>query len=147
MPIDFETGMGTDKNNARRPASSAAENDAPTASIDIAKFKEYFPYEGEDVTMIRELAQEFLDDTEKRLKTLEEACQRNDAVVVGEEAHSIKGASLSFGAVIFSQLSIELEMIGKSGNLKNAEEKLEQLQAEFTKMRAELLRILAEMQP
>ena len=146
MPIDIENGMGASKNKTPQPASSTEDNGAPTTSIDIAKFKEYFPYEGEDVTMIRELAQEYLDDTEKRLQALEQACQRNDAVAVGEEAHSIKGASLSFGAGPFSQLSQELEMIGKSGDLKNAKDKLEQLQAEFTKMRAELLRILTEMQ-
>jgi len=146
MPIDIENGMGTDKSKTDQPASSVEYNQAATASIDVAKFKEYFPYEGEDVKMIRELAQEFLDDTEKRLRALEQAWQQENAIAVREGAHSIKGASLSFGAVPFSQLSQELEMIGKSGDFKNAKEKLEQLQAEFGKMRTELLRILTEMQ-
>jgi PAS domain S-box-containing protein len=145
MPIDIKNVMAAGKSKAAQPALSAEDNGTQEPSIDRAKFKEYFPYEGEDVTMIRDLAQEFLDDTEKRLRALEEACQQNDAIAVGEGAHSIKGASLSFGAVPFSQLSKELEMIGKSGDLKNANDKLEQLQAEFTRMRAELLRILTEM--
>ena len=147
MPIGIEKEGEDGQVSALKPPSSQDGTAATTVSIDVAQLKEYFPYEGEDVRMIRELAQEFLDDTEKRLRALEEACLQEDAVALREGAHSIKGASLTFGAVPFSQLSKELEMMGKNGNLENTKEKLEQLQAEFMKMRAELLRVLTEMLP
>ena len=147
MPIGIEKEIESGQVGALKPPSSQGKTTALTASINVAQLKEYFPYEGEDVEMIRELAQEFLDDTEKRLHALEAACLQEDAVALREGAHSIKGASLTFGAVSFSQLSNDLEMMGKNGNLENAKEKLEQLQAEFVKMHAELLRVLAEMLP
>jgi hypothetical protein len=37
--------------------------------------------------------------------------------------------------------------MGKNGNLENVKEKLDEVQIEFTKMRAELLRVLSEMLP
>ncbi|MDK2980159.1 MAG: hypothetical protein PWQ55_506 [Chloroflexota bacterium] len=128
---------------ASKPISDVEDN----VIIDVTKLKEYFPYEGEDIKMIQELAQEFLADTRKRLQALEEAWTEADAAALGEGAHSIKGASLTFGAVRFSQLSKEVEMMGKSGNLENMREKLDELQEEFTRMQDELLRVLAEMLP
>ena len=149
MPIGIEKESSLEIPKSGNPAFSAGpdEKDNPAHSIDIAKLKEYFPYEGEDVRMIMELAQEFLDDTKRRLKSLEEAYMRVDAQALGEGAHSIKGASLTFGAVIFSQMCKDLETMGKSGNLEKAGEKLEEINAEFDKMRMELIRILQEMLP
>ena len=147
MPIGIENKSTSGKESALRQADLQDNSASPAASIDIAQLKEYFPYEGEDVKMILNLAEEFLTDTEKRLQALENACMRQDANAIREGAHSIKGASLTFGAVPFSQLSKELETMGENGNLENAKEKLEEIQNEFNKMRAKLLRILSEMLP
>ena len=38
-------------------------------SIDVPTLKEYFPYEGEDIRMVIELAGEFIADTDRRLTT------------------------------------------------------------------------------
>ena len=149
MPIGIEKESSLEIPKSGNPPFSAEldEKDKSANSIDVAKLKEYFPYEGEDVRMIMELAQEFLDDTKRRLKSLEEAYMRADAPALVEGAHSIKGASLTFGAVAFSQMCKDLETMGKSGNLENTGEKMEEINTEFNKMRRELIQILQEMLP
>jgi PAS domain S-box-containing protein len=147
MPVGIESKTDSDGESAPKQANLQNDSATSSASIDIAQLKEYFPYEGEDVKMILDLAEEFLTDTEKRLAALEDAWLREDTNALKEGAHSIKGASLTFGAVPFSQLCKELEIMGKNGNLENVKEKLDEVQIEFTKMRAELLRVLSEMLP
>jgi PAS domain S-box-containing protein len=137
MPIGIDNETGSPSENY---------SDEPlSGSIDISKLKEYFPYEGEDIKLITELAEEYFVDTEKRMQDLEKFLKTNDPQSFGESAHAIKGASMTFGAVMFSSLCRELEMIGKSGNLDGGKEKLEQAQVEFSRMRSELTRILQEM--
>ncbi len=149
MPVGIEKETPIEMPESKNPSFSGISGQRTVSSnaIEIARLKEYFPYEGEDVNMVMALAQEFLDDTENQLKYLEDAWMREDAQALGETAHSIKGASLTFGAVIFSQLCEDLEMLGKSGKLDGAGEKLQQTKEEFTKMRNELIRVLEEMLP
>jgi signal transduction histidine kinase/DNA-binding response OmpR family regulator/HPt (histidine-containing phosphotransfer) domain-containing protein len=127
------------------PASSAP---APASgSIDIPTLKEYFPYEGEDIRMVVDLAAEFLTDTDERMRQLQTHIQQGDAASVDKTAHAIKGASLTFGAKTFSTLCRDIEQIGKSGNLSGAAEKFAAAQAEYARVRVELPAILKKMLP
>ena len=117
------------------------------SSIDILTLKEYFPYEGEDIQMIIDLAEEFFLDTDHRMQELAEQVQQGDAAAVDRTAHAIKGASLTFGAKTFSGICKELEWMGKSGSLDGAAEKLAEAQAAYQQIRAELPIILKGMLP
>ena len=125
----------------------SSQKSDPAGSIDLVKLKEYFPYEGEDVRLIIELAGEFFADTEKRLAEMKTLLKADNAADFGESAHAIKGASLTFGASAFSELCREMEMMGKTGNLENAGEKLEHARREFTRVRCDLDEILNKMLP
>jgi len=142
MPLSIG---GEEPEKETNPQSSRKSE--PAGSIDPAKLKEYFPYEGEDVRLIIELAREFFADTEKRLAAMDTFLKENNAADFGENAHAIKGASLTFGASAFSELCREMEMMGKTGNLENAGEKLEQARREFTRVRCDLDEILNKMLP
>ena len=97
--------------------------------------------------MVIDLSEEFLADADKRIDHLHEQLKRGDSESFGATAHALKGASLTFGAKTFSSLCKDMEMIGKSGNLDGAQEKLAETQAEYARVRAELPRILQDMLP
>ncbi len=146
MPINIEN---VDPALQMQPVSSSASGapEPASGSIDIALLKEYFPYEGEDIKIVIELAQEFIVDTDERMNRLEEHLRKGDHLAFSVTAHTIKGACLSFGAKTFSALCKEMEAIGKSGVLDGAPEILAQAQSEYTRVRVELPNILKEMLP
>ncbi len=53
-------------------------------------------------------------------------------------AHSLKGNSANFGATRLTDLSRELELLGKSGSLEGAGPKLDALEAEYGLVQQEL---------
>ncbi len=144
MPLGVAHEIGKSK-PAPEPAPNALQE--ISASIDVPTLQEYFPYEGDEIQMVIDLAQEFLSDTSQRLEQLHTYIQKGDAVSVDGDAHALKGASLTFGAKTFSSLCKDMELIGKSGNLSGAAEKLAQLQMEFGRVRRDLPAILQEMLP
>ncbi len=148
MPIEIYHEIGGSHpmpESVPPPASSASLPDS--GPIYIPMLKEYFPYEGEDIQMIIDLAEEFLADTERRMSQLQTYIQQGDAESVSKTAHAMKGASLTFGAKVFSALCKDIEHIGKSGNLSGAAEKMAEAQAEYARVRIELPAILKGMLP
>ena len=143
MPLEInESGEAEKGANSQMKRKSE-----PANSIDPAKLKEYFPYEGEDVRLIIELAHEFFTDTERRLAAMDTFLKEANAADFGENAHAIKGASLTFGASAFSELCKEMEVMGKAGDLDDASDKLEQARREFIRVRCDLNMILNKMLP
>ncbi|MEW5872976.1 MAG: response regulator [Chloroflexota bacterium] len=143
MPVGFVERAGEAAGSPARAAGGPAE--AAEGAIDVPTLKEFFPYEGEEVQMVIELAEEFFVDSEERMGQLEKRLREGEAEAFGAMAHALKGASLTFGAKKFSGLCRELEMMGKSGNLEGAEEKLAMAREEFGRVRAELALILKGM--
>jgi signal transduction histidine kinase/DNA-binding response OmpR family regulator/HAMP domain-containing protein len=109
-----------------------------SAVIDLEKFKEYFPDFESDVEVLPGLVNLFLTDTENRLAVLRRAIIENQSGVLREQAHALKGASLNFGAVYFSELSRQLELMGSVADLIGAAQKLDILEREFQLVRTEL---------
>ncbi|MCL4396589.1 MAG: response regulator, partial [Chloroflexi bacterium] len=128
------------------PGEGRAGAGAPAmGSIVVATLKEYFPYQGADVQMVVDLSQEFIADTEERLRRLEAELEQGDADSFGKTAHAIKGASLTFGAETLSALCKEMESQAKSGTLAAARETLARAQSEYSRVRAELPAVLEDM--
>ena len=114
-------------------------------AINIPLLKEYFPYEGEDLHMVIDLAQEFLTDANERMRQLQTAIQHGDAVTINAIAHALKGASLTFGAETFSAMCKELESSGRSADLASMTELFSRAQAEYARVCIELPAILKGM--
>jgi signal transduction histidine kinase/DNA-binding response OmpR family regulator/HPt (histidine-containing phosphotransfer) domain-containing protein len=120
-----------------------------SSAIDIPTLKEYFPYEGEDIQLIIDLAEEFLTDSDERMRQLATSVQLGQAASVDIIAHALKGASLTFGANGLSALCKELEQMGKAGEplAQGAAETFARAQAEYERVRIELPTILKGMLP
>jgi PAS domain S-box-containing protein len=75
-----------------------------------------------DKDFFREMLQEFLSYAPKQLEKLAEAIKMGDAKVVETEAHSLKGAAGNLGAKPMADLALQLELLGRKGDLAVAEE-------------------------
>jgi HPt (histidine-containing phosphotransfer) domain-containing protein len=104
--------------------------------IDSSIIQELIDQMGADFVV--ELIDTYYQETGELIEQLHQALTAGDSITVGRLAHSIKSSSASLGAVNFSQQARELEMLGKAGDLSGADVKLEQLTADFLKVKHSL---------
>jgi HPt (histidine-containing phosphotransfer) domain-containing protein len=83
-----------------------------------------------DKEFFKEMMLEFLDSLPVKLQILNGAVKKGDAKLVEREAHSLKGAAGNLGAKNLAASALELELLGRNGNLKNAEKLMIELKSE-----------------
>ena len=116
---------------ARSAARSAAVQavalveDEPDCQLDIDQLLKTVDGDWE---LLGDVAQLYFTDTPLQVARIRVAIEDNDAAEVREIAHSIKGASGSFGKNRVYDYAFELEQIGRSGDLAQASAILEKLQ-------------------
>jgi PAS domain S-box-containing protein len=101
---------------SRREQSRGIE---PVETIDLESALQRF--DG-DEDFFKEMLQEFLSYVPKQLEKLAEAIKRDDAKVVEREAHSLKGAAANLDAKPMADLALQLELLGRTGDLAGAGE-------------------------
>lgn len=106
------------------------------AIIDMQTFRQLQEMAGVD--FVGELLDTYFSETQTIIDQLGAALVSGDAVTFGRSAHSIKSSSASFGALDFAGLARELEMMGKANNLNGADSKLQQLSADFLRVKQRL---------
>ncbi len=99
------------------------------AIIDLPTYNELRELMGADFVV--ELVDTYIIETGALIEQLRQALAGSEANTFGRCAHSIKSSSASLGALGFSLQARELEMMGKANDLSGAEQKLEQLNANF----------------
>lgn len=92
---------------------------------------------------VKELIDTYRAETPKLLDQLCQALSQGDAVAFQRAAHSIKSSSASLGALEFSAQAKELEMLGKQGDLSQADEKVAGLSAQYSQVEQALLSLKA----
>lgn len=89
-----------------------------------------------DRSLLKELLNMFLADSENKLKEIETAIKEGDYKKLVEVSHALKGASGNIGLTKTYQLCLELENIGKKKeNLSAAERLLTELKENITAIR------------
>lgn len=104
--------------------------------IDALTFAELKMTVGAD--FIGELVDAYLDDTPRLISELAESLLQQDTTKFSRMAHSIKSSSASLGALPLSLLAKELEMMGKQGDLSEAESKVKHLQDNYFQVQKKL---------
>lgn len=97
--------------------------------IDEATFQSLVEAMGAD--FISELIDAYCEETPQLVTTVQRALAEGNADELRRAAHSIKSSSASFGALSYSALAREVEMMGKEGNLTAARPKVERLAADY----------------
>ncbi len=99
------------------------------AIIDVPTYNQLKDLMGAE--FVAELIDTYNVETQGLIEQLGEALTTGEAASFGRFAHSIKSSSASLGALAFSQLARELELMGKSNDLSGAAPKLERLTDDF----------------
>gem|GEM_PF-7038031 len=120
---------------AAKEGATFLERRTPNA-IDRDSLDEFFP--GVEADVLRSMIGLFLEDTPSRFDELLQAIGEKDLDRVCRLAHSLKGASKTFGAVTLSDLCRELEASAQKGTLEGATEKLMKIRAEYQHAETEL---------
>lgn len=81
--------------------------------------------------LVDEILSEFMKDVPRKLAALKEALDRHDAPSIQREAHTLKGASASVGAVALQGAAKQVEAAGRAGDLANASLLSKQLDRQF----------------
>jgi HPt (histidine-containing phosphotransfer) domain-containing protein len=85
-----------------------------------------------------QLLEIFVSDTVKRLAVLRSAIAGRETELFGQEAHALKGASLTIGANEMAAICKQLESLGTAKSFEGAPGMLAQLEREFDRVRGEL---------
>ena len=91
-----------------------------------------------DPDIVAEVGGLFLEHSPQKVKAILQAVESRDANGLKTAAHSLKSSSAYVGAMRLSEMSRELEMMGRSKALEGAEEKAERLNREYKRVMMEL---------
>jgi len=91
-----------------------------------------------DPDIIAEVGGLFVEHSPERINAILQAVEDKDARGLQVAAHSLKSSSAYVGAMRLSEMSKELEMMGRANVMEGAKEKAERLKAEYVRVRREL---------
>jgi two-component system sensor histidine kinase/response regulator len=94
---------------------------------------------GGDVELLKEVVELFLDDYPSTFEKIKGAVASHDASALEHHAHSLKGSVSTFGANRAFEAAFTLEKQGRSGDLSEAPDGLDQLEKALEALRPELV--------
>lgn len=89
-----------------------------------------------DVEFLKMMLEELHRSVPEFATRIRNALQVKDMKTLGNDAHQFKGAAANLGAKAIAQVALQLEQIGKSGSIENADQalcKLEQAISAFNR--------------
>ncbi len=102
----------------------------------IEKLKELV--DDDDPDFFIELLEDYMNNSEENLKAIRYAIQAKDTATVVKTAHILTGASSNIGAVNMTELSKQLEHLGREEILEGALELIDRLDVELVEVKSEL---------
>ena len=99
---------------------------------------------GDDLELLQEITRLFLDDAPNMMSAIEQAIASQDADALGRSAHTLKGCVSNFGAAEAYEAALNLEKLGRTGDLDGAAAGMERLRRSLEDLRPELEQLAAE---
>jgi histidine phosphotransfer protein HptB len=96
---------------------------------------------GDDQEVLAEIINCYLVESPKMVNDIQTSATTQDADILSKTAHSFKSSSASVGAINLSELCIQLESKGKSGNLEGVLELVSQMSDEYAQVEIALKKI------
>ncbi len=93
---------------------------------------------GGDSELLQEMAQLFLDEYPSQLDAVRAAVRARDAKALERSAHSLKGSVGNFGAAAAQDAAFRLEMIGRRGEMQEADSLLDNLESALSLLEPEM---------
>ena len=123
-------------NNSRARRASGEQNPMSQPVLDSAVLDQLIA--DTDREFAAELVTTYLDDSPKLVADMRQALAEGSAPNFQRAAHSLKSNSASLGALGLSAQAKALEMLGRSGQLDGAAEKLDELAAGYAEVESAL---------
>ena len=89
-----------------------------------------------DANLIKMILESFFTDTQTQIDILEQALNDNDVETAQKQAHKIKGSSANVRAIAMNQITIEMDLAGKAGEIDSIKNRLADLKQAFATMKA-----------
>jgi hypothetical protein len=121
----FSLGTFTAAEKSKHPASPAADSSL------LARV-------GGDAKLLRAIVHTFVSDYPAKLRNIKRAIARKDAPGLASAAHAMKGAVAIFGAEDAVESAVELQQMGRQGNLANAPASFGKLDEALARLNAKL---------
>ena len=96
----------------------------------------------DDLELLRELVELFLEDCPAMLEEVGQAVAAGDTEALYRSAHTLKGSVGVIAAPVVSELAFQLEQMGRSGDLSTSAGSFAALDAEVARLVAELEALL-----
>jgi len=94
-----------------------------------------------DLELLRDLVDLFLDDLEERLDGIDDAFKQDNIDLLHERAHALKGSVANFSASAALQAAARVNEIARNGRRTGLEKAVQALNAEMKRVRTELEQI------
>ncbi len=152
LSIDADAGLFGEgaavTEKSEHPAAPAFITDQPPKDfaqpLDLQKA---LPRFNNDREFFNEMCAEFMAHLPGRLEELKNTFEARDLETFTRTAHSLKGLAASFSAEPVTQISAELELLGRQGNLDAAPPLMERLEAESRRLLDYMRDLLGDWQP
>jgi CheY-like chemotaxis protein len=106
-------------------------NETPAVDIEAA-----LKFVGGLEEILKDVVSVFLDeDYPEQLKRLKEGCIQQNAGMVKEAAHSIKGAVRSLGGTVPGEKALRLEEMGRNNTLEEADNVIKELEQDISRFK------------
>ncbi|MCC5634716.1 response regulator [Nostoc sp. CHAB 5844] len=109
---------------------------APALNAEI--FQDLKDMVGDDVELLAEFIDCYLEDAPQRLVAIHNAIDNKDAAELCSVAHSLKSLSVTIGAMNLAQICQELEAMGRAGSIVSASTLVSELETEYQRVEVAL---------
>ena len=100
---------------------------------------------GDDAALLLDLVKVFQENSRKTLEELRKGLTDRDSAVVERAAHQLKGSLGTMSAMAAHDVALQLEEMGRSGELGPAAQALSALESELERLDPELTALASEV--
>jgi CheY-like chemotaxis protein/HPt (histidine-containing phosphotransfer) domain-containing protein len=126
-----EVGAG-----GRRRTTDSALPPTPGASVDPTALRRLAgTRRGGGSELVAKVVDTYLESSQQLLSTIRDATAAGDPAAFAAAAHTLKSSSAQVGAMQLSNLSKEMETLGREGSCEGASELLERIETEYESVR------------
>ncbi len=89
-----------------------------------------------DKAFLEDMVDHFIDKMPDHIRTLEEHLAHGDSEALSKEAHSLKGSAASLSVLRVADVALQLEQMGKEGQLNDGMEVIDRLASELENLKS-----------
>lgn len=133
-------------NSSSSPASSSLPNPSSALSTEVlARLRAL--EEATEPSLVSQIFTSFLKDGAERIGVLRTSLKVSDTELLRKTAHALRGASANVGAQHMADITQRLEALGKTCSITGAVALIEQIEAEFERVKAEIAELSIHSEP